>query len=216
MTARPIATSETALPADDRSDRTRRPSRLHGRMGDGSRACDASGCSEAGEFRAPGRFGGGDARGDDRWRWLCLDHVRAFNAGFNYFAGMSVDEIAAAQTPYAGWDRETRAFAGNGAQPPPRWANFADPLDAIGAGMRGGVKDRLRERDAARSAARETPRGRALKTLGLAADADRAAIRRRYAALLRKFHPDQNGGDRAHEKALQAVVAAYSELKTTA
>ena len=27
------------------------------------------------------------------------------------------------------------------------------------------------------------------------------------------FHPDRNGGDRAHESALQAVVEAYQHLR---
>lgn len=127
---------------------------------------------------------------------------------------MTPDEISAAQTPYGGWERETSAFTANGGDPAPRWANFTDPLDAIGAGIRGGVKDRASVYERARRSAAETPQSRALKTLDLPPDADRVAIRRRYAALLRKFHPDQNGGDRAHEKALQAVVAAYTELKT--
>src|SRR3712207_8618175 len=38
--------------------------------------------------------------------------------------------------PYGGWDRETRAFARMGADGPPKWADFADPLDAIGARFR--------------------------------------------------------------------------------
>ena len=49
---------------------------------------------------------------------------------------MSADEIAAAQNPYGGWERETRAFAANGDRRPPRWADFLDPLDAIGARFR--------------------------------------------------------------------------------
>jgi curved DNA-binding protein CbpA len=39
-------------------------------------------------------------------------------------------------------------------------------------------------------------------------------LRIRYAELLRRYHPDHNGGDRAHEKALQAVIRAYTELKS--
>jgi hypothetical protein len=208
------APSHTLSRSSSSDPASRRPNRFHGRVGDGTRPCQVAGCEEPGEFRAPGRVGGGNEAGEDRWRWLCLDHVRAFNAGFNYFAGMTIEEISAAQTPYGGWEPETHAFAGKGADPAPRWANFADPLDAIGAGIRGGVKDRASVYERARRGPSETPRARALRTLDLPADADRSAIRRRYAALLRKFHPDQNGGDRRHEKALQAVVAAYTELKT--
>ena len=53
-----------------------------------------------------------------------------------------------------------------------------------------------------------------LRVLGLPVDADRRALRTRYAELVRKFHPDRNGGDRSHEKALQAVIEAYQALKS--
>ena len=113
----------------------KRQTRFHGRV-DAHTHCSQPGCTEPGEFRAPpadGRRSGFDGPGD--WRWLCLDHVRQFNNGYNYFNGMSADEIEAAQTPYGGWERETRAFSANGS-PPPRWADFTDPLDAIGARFR--------------------------------------------------------------------------------
>jgi hypothetical protein len=162
-----------------------------------------------GEFRAPGRARPG-FDGPGEWRWLCLDHVREFNSGYNYFSGMSAEEISAAQNPYAGWERETRAFGTAGQSPPPRWADFIDPLDAIGARFR---------------ARQEQARGRQdgkvlsdgdrkhLQTLGLDIDVDRRALRERYAELVRRYHPDRNGGDRSHEKALQQVIEAYAALK---
>ena len=57
------------------------------------------------------------------------------------------------------------------------------------------------------------PDRRALKVLGLDTDADRRGLRTRYSELVRKFHPDRNGGDRSMEKALQDVIAAYQQLK---
>jgi hypothetical protein len=159
-----------------------------------------------GEFRAPGhRQGGFDGPGD--WRWFCLDHVREFNAGYNFFQGMSSDEIEAEQRPFAGWERETRAFSSNiGAMP--RWADFVDPLDAIGA--------KFAARPMARQDGKPLSEGdrKALKILGLGTDADRRALRTRYAELVRRFHPDRNGGDRSHEKALQDVISAYTQLKS--
>ena len=141
---------------------------------------------------------------------MCLDHVREFNAKYNFFTGMTPDEIHDAQRPYAGWERETRAFASNGADRPPRWADFHDPLDAIGA--------RFRERMAAErkdGKPLSAPDRRALKVLGLDTDADRRGLRTRYSELVRKFHPDRNGGDRSMEKALQDVIAAYQQLKSS-
>jgi curved DNA-binding protein CbpA len=50
--------------------------------------------------------------------------------------------------------------------------------------------------------------------LGLGVDSDRRALRLRYAELVRLYHPDRNGGDRSHEKALRAVIEAYTQLKS--
>jgi hypothetical protein len=186
---------------------TKRRTRFHGRVEAEGRDCAVPGCDAAGEFRAPGSRRA-DFDGPGHWRWLCLDHVRAFNADYNFFDGMSPDEIAEAQGPYGGWQRETRAFAHAGASPPPRWADFVDPLDAIGARFRARAP-------AERKDGRELSSGdrKALNVLGLGIDADRRALRQRYLDLVRRYHPDRNGGDRTHEKALQAVIEAYTALK---
>ncbi len=182
--------------------------KFHGRVSGAAQACSHPGCPEQGEFRAPaegGRRPGFDGPGD--WQWLCLDHVRAFNGGYNYFSGMTSEEIADEQRPYAGWERETRAFAANGA-PGPRWADFTDPLDAISARFAGRSPDRADGRPLS-----DIDR-RSLKVLGLGTDVDRRALRQRYAVLVRRYHPDRNGGDRSHEKALQEVISAYTQLKS--
>src|SRR5687768_17971375 len=49
---------------------------------------------------------------------------------------MSPDEIEAAQSPIAGWERATRAFAHTGADAGPAWRDFSDPLDAVAARFR--------------------------------------------------------------------------------
>ncbi|WP_448665146.1 J domain-containing protein [Sphingomonas sp. CJ20] len=176
------------------------------------RLCAHPGCTEPGEFRAPpleGAVGTGD--GPPPFRWLCLDHVRAFNAGYNFFSGMSPDEIHDAQRPYAGWERETRAFnATGGADRPPRWADFSDPLDAIGARFRSRMAEQAGRKDGKPLSGMDRD---ALRTLALDVDADRTALRKRYSELVRRYHPDRNGGDRSHEGALQKVIAAYQQLK---
>ena len=191
----------------------KRQTRFHGRAEQAEAGCAHPGCEAPGEFRAPpahGRRPGFDGPGD--WRWLCLDHVREFNSGYNYFEGMSADEISAAQTPYGGWDRETRAFATGGGDVPPRWADFADPLDAIGARFARRVDEARRPRGDGRELSPEDRKS--LKVLGLSVDSDRRGLRQRYAELLRRYHPDHNGGDRGHERALQAVIEAHTQLKS--
>ncbi len=186
--------------------------RFHGRVAGTGRLCAEPGCDQAGEFRAPLIEGAPSGRdGPTEYRWLCLDHVRAFNSRYNFFNGMSPDEIHEAQRPYAGWERETRAFAANGADRPPRWADFSDPLDAIGARFRERMANERQRQDGKPLSGADR---RALNVLGLDQDADRRGLRQRYSELVRKFHPDRNGGDRSMEKALQEVIAAYQHLKS--
>lgn len=173
------------------------------------------GCEEPGEFRAPGdRSASFDGPGD--WQWFCLDHVREFNAGFDWFAGMSADEIYAAQAPGAGWRTESPGFRAGGGGDLPRWADFDDPLEAIAA-RANGIKSRAR-REAEVAATRRFSREEvaALETMGLGAEIDRNKLRRRYSELVRRFHPDRNGGDRRHEGQLGKVVEAYHLLRKSA
>lgn len=192
-----------------------RNDKFHGRVQSDGRLCNAPGCDEPGEFRAPGvRVSGFDGPGD--YRWFCLDHVRQFNAGYDFFAGMTPEEILKAQSPLSGWERETRAFRPDaGIDAAPRWADFADPLEAISSRARARREDHLRAAEAARRGISPDER-KAYDVLKLDYKADRRALRSRYSELVRKFHPDRNGGDRSHEGRLQEVVEAYNLLKTSA
>jgi hypothetical protein len=194
--------------------------RFHGRVESTGRNCEAPGCREAGEFRAPGRRPHG-FDGPGEWRWFCLAHVREFNTGYDWFEGMSAEDILRAQSPVAGWQTESRVFRPTaGIADGPRWADYADPLDAIAARARG-IKSRAeREGQAAAGAMRAArfshEEAQALEVMGLGSDTDRARLRRRYSELVRRYHPDRNGGDRKHESQLSAVVEAYQLLRKSA
>jgi hypothetical protein len=169
------------------------------------------GCHEPAEFRAPlSNREPGDRGG---WQWFCLDHVRAFNARYNFFDGLSPDEIHTAQSPLAGWERVVNE-AGREA------FHFGDahgvfdearPRSGSGSGSRSGPASSTRA-----SAARRWPEAsdaRALGALGLDDAATGSDVRRIYKTLVRRYHPDGNGGDRTHEGKLQAVVSAYTHLR---
>lgn len=54
---------------------------------------------------------------------------------------------------------------------------------------------------------------RALDQLGLDAGVDALTIKARYKLLVKRFHPDANGGDRSFEERLQEIISAYNTLK---
>lgn len=177
--------------------------RWHGRVEGAQAECAVPGCPAPGEYKAPLQPANFDGPGN--WRFLCLDHVREHNARYNFFDGMSVDEINDAQSPLGGWERPSRPFATIGADPAPAWSDFTDPLDAIGARF-----GQLRKGEPSRFSRDQR---RALSVLGLGEDADRQALRRAYSGLVRRYHPDKNGGDRSKEARLSAVIEAYQLLK---
>ena len=182
-----------------------RTTKFHGRIEGAAHECAVPGCTDPGEFRAPLTPGSFDGPG--QYQYLCLDHVRAHNSAYNFFAGMTPDEIEEAQSPLAGWDRNVRAFAyAADADPGPKWGDFKDPLDAIAARFRPG-------RSAPRSYRFSPSERDALGVLGLGEDADLKAVRGAYSRLVRRYHPDRNGGDRSHERKLGQVIEAYQLLK---
>ncbi len=190
-----------------------RGDRFHGRFDTKGRQCQAPDCDEAGEFRAPGSHGS-SFDGPGQYRWFCLDHVREFNSGYDWFEGMSEEEILAAQSPVAGWGNTARAFRADAVgDAMPRWADFEDPLEAINA-RAAGIKSRARHGAEVAMDGRFTmDEAKALQVLGLSVELDRQKLRRRYTELVRRYHPDRNGGDRSHETRLGRVVEAYQLLR---
>src|SRR5262245_35205866 len=96
----------------------------------GERACNWPGCADAAVHRAPkGRHHEGEY-----WHF-CLDHVREYNASYNYFAGMSDDAVARFQKDAITGHRPTWKMGVNGKAAPdpssragPDFSAAADPL----------------------------------------------------------------------------------------
>lgn len=180
-----------------------RPAAARGGRYPGDRPCAHPGCPEPGEYRAPLYRPGSafaPAAGPPPFQYFCLAHVRAFNASWNWFEGMTAEEIWQAQSPYPRWEREVEALART-SDPRRPAAGLDDPI---------GV---LRWKAGARAPAR-LPREerRALEVLGLPETATPAEVKRRYRALVRRYHPDSNAGDRRHEGRLMAVRDAHDRL----
>jgi len=166
-----------------------------------TRTCDWPECNEAGEHRAPKSR---DKLND--YQWFCLNHIREFNRAWNYFAGMSDDEVEADVRRDTTWERPTWRLGGNGAYRP---EHFADPLGifrgaAASANGQGGQPVRPPI-----SAEEE----RAYLTLGLEYPVSAADLKARYKVLVKEYHPDANRGDKAAEDRLKDINAAYRVLR---
>lgn len=141
---------------------------------------------------------------------FCLDHVREYNQTYNYFDGMTDEAVARWMKSDVIGHRPTWAMGVNRAGKSFREdkAGIRDPLGMFG--------DRARAR-----AEREPPRAtygiaarKALSALGLDETADAAAIKARYKELVKRLHPDANGGDRSSEDKLREIIRAYNYLRS--
>jgi hypothetical protein len=168
--------------------------------------CQWKGCSAAGLYRAPmgrGREG--------RYHLLCLDHVREFNASYNYFQGMSNADVEAYQKDSVTGHRPTWKVGANS------WAHGTQHGRA-GADS-GGFTDP--HRFFGWRAGRSDEQGRplrplelkALEALDLSRGAERHEIKARFKELVKRHHPDANGGDKRSEDKLREIIQAYNYLK---
>jgi hypothetical protein len=143
--------------------------------------------------------------------------VREYNHSYNYFAGMSEDAVAKYQKDAVTGHRPTWKM---GSGFPPGGAGMdagaaRDPFNLFRE-LGGGPNFRARgervepERRGLRNAERK-----ALHELGLEEGAERAEIKARFKLLVKRHHPDANGGDRASEDKLREIIQAYNYLKST-
>lgn len=174
---------------------------------EGEVKCDWPGCLTAGASRAPK---GRDMPGEHYW--FCTPHAAEYNKSWDYFSGMSEGEIAAAvNDERQTGGRPTWAFrASNASRESAAFTagKYHDPMGVFGAPGEG-------ERRSAAANDRKIGKieARALADLDLNVRADPATIRAKYTELLKRLHPDANGGDRSTEAKLQRVIKAYKALK---
>jgi DnaJ domain len=175
--------------------------------------CQWPKCKAPATHRAPK----GRLRASEYWQF-CLEHVREYNNSYNFFAGMSEDAVAQYQKEAVTGHRPTWKMGSIGGKRARRTARefrnsdwpADDPFSLFGEmGARGSGHARI----APESRKIFNAQRRALDVLGLEADAKRADIKARFKTLVKRHHPDANGGDRGSEARLREIIAAYNYLK---
>ncbi len=177
-----------------------------------TRVCDHPGCTEEGQYRAP--------RARDRldeYYWFCLAHVRDYNRAWDYFAGMSEAEIEAERRRDSTWQRPSWRIGslGGGFRAGPHgfrddFGFFSEEQEDAAHTRRAWEENRRREANGQRQA---TPEARALATLDLEPPVSFDAIKARYKYLVKRLHPDANGGDTSQEDKLKDINQAYATLR---
>jgi hypothetical protein len=171
--------------------------------------CDWPGCREAGGHLAPkGR------RREGEYYSFCLEHVREYNKSYNYFEGMSDNEIADFQKEAVIGHRPTWRVAENAW----RSQRVLEEVQKLGGFARGfarkpGLHGLGEPATAPRRRKMHNAELKCLRALNLDADASAADIKAQFKTLVKMCHPDSNGGDRGAEDRLREVIQAYNHLK---
>jgi hypothetical protein len=165
--------------------------------------CDFPGCKNEGVFRAPK---GRDREGE--YFCFCMDHVREYNATYDYFRGMDDESLAKFRKDETIGHRPTWRMGPRGG------AGGVHVDETVYAEARS-----MRRRGARRAPGTPNePRYNALAlkalfVLDLEANATEASIKARYKELVKRHHPDANGGDRSSEDKLREIIQAYNYLR---
>ncbi|MBW8735241.1 MAG: J domain-containing protein [Asticcacaulis sp.] len=198
-------------PPKEGEEKTRRPEDDVLQLKPGQKPCEWPECHKAATARAPK-----SREMMNQYYDFCTMHASEYNKNWNFFSGMSEGEAKSHREAIITGGRPTWAFrasrlsreAANIAAKGTTAKGFYDPHSVFGAGA---------------APPRETPRQaekqygkierQAFADLDLEAGATWDQIRVRYTELLKRCHPDNNGGDRSAEDKLQRVIKAYKVLK---
>ncbi len=156
----------------------------------------------AGEYRAP------RARDQlDQYRWFCLEHVRDYNKNWDYFAGLGADAIEAHIRADTTWRRPVWPLGG-------RRAGGARICDPFGLADDAGLAEKPPPRmDGSEQLTSEEYD--ALATLELSWPINQSSLKSRYKELVKRHHPDANGGAPEAEEKIKEINAAYSTLRAS-
>lgn len=174
------------------------------------KSCDVPGCEGLGEHRAPKSR---DAL--QSYFWFCLDHVRDYNAKWDFFKGMSSGEIENHMYRATVWDRPTwRTSKTGGFEEAPRrkiYEHFSGEGVSGRFSMGGEAEDD--EQAHINISALPHPTIEALATMNLAPPIEWEDVKARYKILAKKHHPDTNKGNKTAEEQFKKISLAYAILK---
>ena len=162
--------------------------------------CEWENCSNIGKFKAPT-----EKDNSKNFKWLCKDHIKLFNKKWNYFTGMSQNEIENFLKSDLTWHRPTQKFGSIDNFFNILWNNaLSDKFKIFEEEKFIHINNykKLCEKDKD-----------AFRIMGLKFNDDWTTIQKKFKTLVKKFHPDKHSGNKQYEDKLKKITLAYSHLK---
>jgi len=161
--------------------------------------CEWEKCNEIAKFKAPA-----EKDNSKKFKWLCEEHIKLFNKNWNYFEGMSQNEIERFLKSDITWHRPTQKFGSSDNFFNILWNNaLSDKFKIFNEKeipYQG--KKKLNEKDKD-----------AFIIMGLEFSSDWKEVKKKFKTLVKRFHPDKHSGNKQYEDKLKKITLAYSHLK---
>ena len=162
--------------------------------------CDWNNCDKKGEYKAPI-----EKDNSKNYRLLCLKHIKEFNKNWNYFSGMSDNEIYNFLKSDLTWHKPTMSFSSSDNFFKVLWNNALNEEKFNNKFlMNGNSKLNFDQNDM-----------KAFGILGISVGLKWEKVQEKFKKLVKKFHPDMNAGNKKFEDKLKVITLAYTQLKNT-
>ena len=164
--------------------------------------CDYKNCKKIGKYKAPI-----EKDNSKKFRWLCLDHIKEFNRSWDYFKGMSDQEVSVFLKSDMTWHKPTQSFNSPDNFFNILWKNTLNGGEGI---LSNGYGEKIKTKINFSNKDRE-----AFKIIELEVGTKWDKIQIKFKKLVKKYHPDMNAGNKKFEEKLKIVTLAYTQLKLT-
>ena len=162
--------------------------------------CDHKNCKEIGKYKAPI-----EKDNSKKFKWLCLVHIKEFNQRWDYFKGMSNQEVCEFLKSDMTWHKPTQSFSSPDNFFNILWKNtLSEENGVLGNGYGKKIKAKINFSNKDREA---------FKIIELEVGTKWDKIQNQFKKLVKKYHPDMNAGNKKFEEKLKIVTLAYTQLK---
>jgi len=166
--------------------------------------CDYHSCKEQGKYKAPK-----SRLKINEYYLFCLKHVTNYNKSWNFYKGLSVDQIELSIRKDTVWDRPSWPLKGNPAKILDQINKFIDndySLFEKDKDFHNFLKNKLVEEKLT------DQEYASLKIFGLSLPISVDEIKKKYKKLVKIFHPDVNDNDKNAETKFKEINEAYKIL----
>ena len=166
--------------------------------------CDKDNCSEIGEYKAP------KSRSNLRnYYFFCLHHVKEYNKSWDFYKGLTVDQIELSMRKDVIWDRPSWPLYGNVSKILEQIRNLLNTDYSLFEKEKD-VQNFLKNKIIDQKLTKEEQKSMAV--LGLNMPLNLKKIKNMYKKLVKIFHPDVNKENKNAEEHFKEINQAYKIL----